>query len=194
MSNFSTGNFPSLQKSTNSGISTRGLAEPRYEPRIVFTSETKESAEIENISEAGGKPTVTVVPPRLVASYAAFKLSALPAHSIATNTPPGRCSRKFSLGSKAKSAPRLSASSLFDATGSIAKMGDAFEITAPIRADNPTPPRPHTPRDCPGFACAEFLTAPIPVRRAQPNSAAISKGMSSGSFISERSSRTAYWL
>ena len=68
----------------------RGFAEPRYEPRIVFTSETSESAEIESISEAGGSPTVTVVPPRLVASYAAFKVSALPAHSIATDTPAGR--------------------------------------------------------------------------------------------------------
>ena len=71
-------------------MSTRGFAEPRYEPRIVLTSDTNESAEIESISEAGGKPTVTVVPPRLVASYADFKVSALPAHSIATETPPGR--------------------------------------------------------------------------------------------------------
>ncbi|CAB5072175.1 unannotated protein [freshwater metagenome] len=90
MSSFSTGSLPALQKSTNSGISTRGFADPRYEPRIVLTSATNERADIESISEAGGKPTVTVVPPRLVASYAAFKVSARPAHSMATRTPAGR--------------------------------------------------------------------------------------------------------
>ena len=65
-------------------------------------------------------------------------------------------------------------------------IGAAFDMTAPNNAERPTPPNPQIPIDCPSLTCAEFLTAPMPVSNAHPKRAAISNGISDGSFTRER--------
>ena len=63
---------------------------------------------------------------------------------------------------------------------------------APKMADNPTPPNPTTKMVSPNFSAAVLTTAPTPVMTAQPNKAAISKGMSELIFTKESTEATEY--
>ena len=57
-------------------------------------------------------------------------------------------------------------------------IGCAPAALAPMIALNPTPPSPNTATDVPAATRAVFTTAPTPVITAQPNSTAVSIGMS----------------
>ena len=61
----------------------------------------------------------------------------------------------------------------------------APQATAPSRALRPTPPSPTTATVSPARTFAVFTAAPTPVSTAQPNSAAISCGISASIFTSE---------
>src|SRR3954453_15682035 len=59
-------------------------------------------------------------------------------------------------------APNFSAASRFHSTGSMTKMCRAPALTAPCRADMPTPPTPTTATSCPGRMSAVRPPAPDP--------------------------------
>src|SRR5258706_15872391 len=57
-------------------------------------------------------------------------------------------------------------------------IGCAPAARAPVRTLSPTPPSPITRTESPDLTLAVLLTAPTPVRTAQPSSAAYSNGTS----------------
>jgi hypothetical protein len=87
-------------------------------------------------------------------------------------------------------APSSRASSSFDSTTSIATISAAPAARAPSSAARPTPPSPKTATLSPICTCAAFTAAPTPVRTAQPNSAAISYGMSLSILTADRAETT----
>src|ERR1700759_2367111 len=61
---------------------------------------------------------------------------------------------------------------------------------APITALNPTPPSPNTTTDSPGETFAVLITAPTPVKTAQPNNAAVSSGNARSITTSDSAAQT----
>lgn len=78
----------------------------------------------------------------------------------------------------------------FSSCTSTATMGHAPLALAPMTVAKPTPPMPKTTTLAPNSMLAVFVTAPTPVRIAQPNSAALSKGMSGSMTVTDASSTT----
>src|ERR1044071_1387599 len=64
-------------------------------------------------------------------------------------------------------------------------IGEAPASFAPMIALSPTPPSPNTATDWPGATLAVFVTAPTPVRIAQPKSAAAWSGTEESILISD---------
>src|SRR5713226_4358189 len=78
--------------------------------------------------------------------------------------------------------PNDVASSSFRGTVSTAMIRSDPASNAPWITFNPTPPTPNTATLLPAVTAAVLNTAPTPVITAQPISAALSSGASSGSF------------
>src|SRR6218665_1920880 len=161
-----------------------------YLPLTVRSSTTRLSCRSGQRSVGAGRPAGTVIPPRRVMLYAVSIGGTEPASAKEYSTPPWVSARICSTASGSRAltaalAPRLRASASLLSWMSTATTCLQPEATAASSAHRPTPPTPTTAAVAPACAPAVLITAPTPVRTAQPDMAACTGSRSASPFTQD---------
>src|SRR5580704_6475281 len=190
--------FPARYRSTISGMSWCGRAEPYRFPSSPRSTYANAFTSTATSVPRGGIPIATALPPQSRQSKALRNTAGCPTQSNAHVTPPrgnnapaadsrfaGTSSRTAAAASPAPAstnavAPNCRPNASFDAIVSTATIRVAPAIRKPWITLSPTPPTPNTAAVSPGRTLARFNTAPTPVNTPHPIKQADDSGTSFG--------------